>query len=197
MKYVVLIAGLFLFACGEKKQPAEPVKKESNTDTAAKQAYFPVLDFLKAEIAYVDSLPVAILKYTTIGKHTDSGYIKLPEFRSLAAEFIPYELNDSIFTKNFKETSFYDNNTNSGTFFYSNIKNVLELKRVDVISAKTDTYDKVKSIYLEKVSTSGDTSIIKRLFWKTQRNFQIIIQKSQPAKPPVTEVIKVVWDNRE
>src|SRR5690606_31268800 len=81
--------------------------------------YFPVLDFLKSEIAFVDSLPVGIMKYKTEGSRTDSAYMKSAEFRELASEFLPPQLQPGQFKKNFKESAFLDKLTGAATFYYN------------------------------------------------------------------------------
>lgn len=189
------LASFVLFACGDRN----PATTETSAvgDTTNNAAYFPVMDFLKSEIAKVESEPVGIKKFTTSTTVSDSGYIQPEEFRRLASEFLPAALNDSIFRKQFKETSFMDKATGGATFFYNTANNDLDLKRVDVVTEQTDTYDKIKSIYLEKSYTKGDSSIVKKLFWKPERNFQVITQVYKKSAAPATELVKVVWDNRE
>jgi hypothetical protein len=190
------VAALLFLACGDKN-PATTETSPSNDTVSTPQKYFPVMDFLKSQIAAVDSLPVGLMRYRTTSSLSDSGYIQREEFRKLAAEFVPAALNDSTFKKEFKETSFVDQSTGSATFFYSTANSAIDLKRVDVLTEKTDTYDKVKSIYLEKSWSKGDSLITKKLFWKPERSFQVITQVSKTSGDPETELIKVVWDNRE
>ncbi len=97
----------------------------------------------------------------------------------------------------FKETSFLDKSSGNATFFYSPTNNTLDIKRIDVVTAKGDVYDQVKSIYIEKNIQKGDSVIIKKLYWKPKRNFQVITHLSKGQQDPKTELIKVVWDNRE
>ena len=201
MKYpFVLTAVLFILSCSEKKPGSLPGLATRQDSVQPPAQYFPVMDFIKSEIAGVDSLPVGIKKYTENG---DSGnkkgyaYIKPEEFHRLAAEFIPEELSDSIFKKEYQETSFLDRSSNSATFFYTTKNASLPLQRVDVLTQKGDIYDKVKSIYLQKNYRSGDTDFIKKLYWRPQRSFQVITLASSGSQKPVTEIINVVWDNRE
>lgn len=198
MKSPVLLiaAAFFVFACGDKK-PAEVSAKAAAKDTAAApKQFFPVMGFIKGEVAYVDSLPVGIKKYRGDNKKTFS-YIKPEEFHRLAMEFTPKEMEDSFFLSHYQETSFLDRSTNTGTFLYVSKDPSLSLQRVDVITAKGDAYDQVKSIYLQKNYRSGDTTFIKKLFWRPQKSFQTITETVRGGGQPQTEVINVVWDNRE
>ncbi len=75
---VFTLAGLI--SCGEKNpNPAEPspAKQVPQDTTSTAKQYFPVRDFLTSEIAYVDSLPVGIMKYRSSANHSDSGYIDI------------------------------------------------------------------------------------------------------------------------
>jgi hypothetical protein len=71
------------------------------------------------------------------------------------------------------------------------------VSRVDVVTAKGDIYDEVKSIYIEKNYRQQDSFLTKKLFWKPKRNFQIITMTSKDAGKTKNQLIKVVWDNRE
>jgi predicted CopG family antitoxin len=168
------------------------IPPQQRTDTTAKveSPYFPVYDFLSNEIEYVDSTPVGIMKYTTIGKVKDSGYIQLEEFHKLVAEFQQPDINDSLFEENFNETSFVDKSSGNATFFYKARHTSSQIKRVDIVTKRGDVYDEVKSLYMEK---DADSAVVKKLYWKPKRNFQIITVKPSGKD----EITKVVWDNRE
>jgi hypothetical protein len=190
------LATLMLLACGDKNPTTESSSTTTDTPAAAQQ-YFPVIDFLKSEISAVDSLPVGIMQYRSSAAINDSGYIKPEQFHALVDEFVPSGFTDSVFKKDFQETSFLDKNTSGATFFYNAKTPDQNIKRIDVITEKSDSYDKVKSIYIEKIYGNNDIAITKKLHWKPGRNFQLIIQKSKSSGDPETELIKVVWDNRE
>lgn len=191
---------IFTISCNEKNPQTKPemALTDSVQDTAkTTRQFFPVADFIRNEIDYVDSLPAGIMKYSTKGSRTDSGYIKLDEFHRLAGQFLPPELMEATFAKEFKETSFFDRTNNDATFFYSTDNDSLVVKRVDVITMKGDVYDAVKSIYIEKLFHRNDSLTILKLVWKPKRNFQIIRITSTGSQDPKNELIKVVWDNRE
>src|SRR5690242_19398159 len=167
-----------LWSCGEKSQPAEArsdtLKAAADTIPKAASPYFPVYDYLSGEIAYVDSTPVGIMKYTTIGKVKDSGYIQLEELDKLVSEFQLPEINDSSLNKKFQETSFVDKSNGSATFFYKPNEPSTSIKRIDVVTAKGEIYDEVKSLYIEREVRNSDSVTLKKLIWKPKRNFQII-----------------------
>jgi hypothetical protein len=183
---------IFLFqACHEKSANQEPPAKEE------KKNFFPVADYLRSEISYVDSLPLGIMKYDIEPGKRDSGYIKTNEFDNLAKEFLPEELTDSLFSKDFTETSFLDQTTQSITFTYAPINGSNSLRRVDVLASPNPGFEKVKSIYLEKTINKKDTTVVKKMFWKAKRSFQVITITQAGNQPAISSQLKVVWDDRD
>ncbi|HUQ66009.1 MAG TPA: hypothetical protein VM101_07630, partial [Flavitalea sp.] len=145
---------LFVSSCGEKNQPVQNVTESAATtsgDTSkAETRYFPVYEFISNETEYVDSTPVGIMKYSTIGKVKDSGYIPLEEFHTLVAQFHLPELKEPLFSKKFNEISFVDKSNGHATFFYTARDTGIQLKRIDIVTARGEVYDEVKSLYIEK-----------------------------------------------
>ncbi len=190
-----LIAMAFLlFACRDNKQQTTETTK---TEKQEKTRFFPVADYLRSEIRYVDSLPLGIVKYSIVNGHTDSVYIKSAEFDQLAKEFLPASLEEPAFGKAFNETSFLDQTTQSATFTYSRKDKAPGLQRVDVLASPDPGYDKVKSIYLEQSIMNKDTSITKKMYWKAGKSFQIISIVQPSGQPAISSQLKVVWDNSE
>jgi PBP1b-binding outer membrane lipoprotein LpoB len=184
----LFIAGLFLNSCSDSSQKNEPQKQTE------KKNFFPVADYIQSEINYVDSLPVAIIKYSIHNNATDSSFIHAAEFNQIASDFICDELRPAIFEAEFSESSFIDETTQSTTFTYSTKNDKLGLRRVDVLATTGDGSNKVSSIYLEKTIQKNDTLIIKKLLWKTKKSLQIVTSKQLLNKSPEIEQLKVIWD---
>jgi hypothetical protein len=198
MKYLVALclAGAVLFgACGNHNHPASPSAADSLSDSSsAKNAFFPVAEYLEAEILHVDSALLAIHQYTTRNGHTDSAFIQLPEFNALAIQFVPAELADNSFEKNFTEASFQDKATRSITFTYSAENKDTGLQRVDVLTVPDNRAQQVKSVYLEKSRTAGDSVILQKLFWKSQQSLEITTLIRVKGKETGEERVRVVWN---
>lgn len=167
---------------------------EVKSDTT-RNAFFPVADFLEAEIRSVDSVPLAKKKFTIRNGHTDSIFLELPEFNRLALQFVPQELADGSFEKNFTETSFQDQATRSITFTYAPSNPNTELQRVDVLTVPGNRSMEVKSVYLEKIHKSGDSVILQKMFWRAQRGFEIATLIHIKGIQAGEEQIRVVWDD--
>lgn len=195
---ILLYALVLLFALGCENRNTAP-KVSSVTDSTQKaKEYFPVLDYIKSEIRYVDSLPVGIMKYTTENGITDSAYIKTEEFHELSREFLPDALTKKTFENEFLENSFFDNTTQYSSFLYTSINENIQLRRVDVlVKAENVIYNKVNSIYLEKWIEKTDTSVMQKLLWKAGRNFQINTEIHTGNNKVSSKQVKVVWNSWE
>jgi hypothetical protein len=191
--YLLTILMLALaFSCKNAQPSAEAKTQEAKTN------YFPVIDFMKGEISYVDSTPLAILRYDISDRQLDSAYIKPAAFNQLASEFLLPELDSPYFGQHFSESSFFDQSTKSITFTYATKDSTAGLQRIDVLaSPRPDGSNKVKSIYMEKTFVQKDTFILKKLFWKSQKNFLVITITRPGSKPAITQQLKVVWDNSD
>lgn len=189
---IIVSISFLLIACKNEKEKSTPpeIKEEKN--------FFPIADYIKGEISYVDSLPLRMMKYVTVNGKTDSSFLNLEDFNALAHEFLPNELIDSVaFEREFSENSFLDQTTQSLTFTYSTKNDKLALQRVDVVANRTSGFDKVRSIYMEKSMARNDTTIQKKMYWRAKKSFEIVSISRIPNQPQSTDHLKVVWDNSE
>ena len=200
MKFLAIAAFMAMLVCScngpEQNQPAsqDTTSKAGTPKADTSKTYIPVADYLRDEIKKIDSLPVGILKRLTIGDKTDSGYIKPPEFRQLAAQFISPELEKGKFEQSFTESSFYDQSTELLTFTYQSTDPASIVRRVDVLISPSLALDKIRSIYLEKAWRSGDTAINSKLYWKAGTSFQVATEKVAAQQLLPMEQLKVIWD---
>jgi len=186
---------LLISAC-QSTPPKETAEQKSVTDTAKKN-YLPVEDYLKSEIAAVDSFPYELMRYQTSQNHTDSEIITTAVFNQMAAEFLLPDLDSSRFEKKFDENSFVDRSTNLVSFTYSTKDSGNGLKRVDVLLSPAGGIDRLNSIYMEKISGNADSVFISKLSWKAGRNFRILhINKPRNGPESTTQTV-VVWDSRD
>jgi hypothetical protein len=185
---------LFCSACVHhpEKTQASTADSLSGHDSAGSN-FFPVADVLLSEIRLVDSLPMAIKEYRIRNGRTDSGYIKPAEFHTLAMQFLVPEFRDGSFEKDFTENSFMDNNTQEATFTYSAGNPDLPLQRVDVIAAPQGMNHQMKSIYLERKRTAGDSSILDKMYWRAGKSFEIISMVRIKGGSPAEQRLKVAW----
>ncbi|HVS98615.1 MAG TPA: hypothetical protein VHE54_19115 [Puia sp.] len=196
MKYLAfLFAGGILFgACGHSEQSAAPVQQDS---ADVSNPFFPVTDYLEAEILSVDSTPTALIKYVTHKGRTDSSFISVPEFNSLALQFLPPPIRDSHWERHFTETSFSDKATRSVTFTYSPRDPGSEVQRVDVLTTPGRTAQEVRTIYIEQNRRAGDSVILRKMLWKSKVGFQIVTLTRVKGQQADEQQLKVVWGSEQ
>jgi hypothetical protein len=83
----VFAIGLLAVACQDNPNLPPPSAGTAGTDST--KNFFPVADYLRSEIRYVDSTPLAIEIYHIQGSKTDSAFIQASAFNQLAKEFLP------------------------------------------------------------------------------------------------------------
>jgi hypothetical protein len=148
-KLFILCLSVYLLICACRSgQPRETAASKPPSDTVKKN-YLPVEDYLRSEIATVDSFPFKLMRYRIRQGKTDSGIITTPVFNQIAGEFLLPDLDSSFFEKNFEENSFVDRTTNLVSFTYSTQDTGNGLKRVDVLLSPGAGTDKLHSIYME------------------------------------------------
>ena len=188
---------LFLLFCAcHSTAPKEPTSPQPATDTAKKN-YLPVQDYLRAEIAAVDSFPLKLVRYRINAAGRDSAIITTRMFDQIAAEFLLPELDSGRFEQKFDENSFVDRSTNLVSFTYSTKDSGYGLKRVDVLLSPAGGVDRLNSIYMEAISGNEDSTLIRKLSWKAGRNFRILHIAKPKNGPEVVTQTFVVWDSRD
>ena len=193
--FAFLLLAMLMTACAGPRQP-DPSTKDTLSDSST-AAFFPVADFLESAILGIDSTPVALKKWVVRNNRRDSSFISVPEFNALALQFLPPEIRDRNLQKNFTESSFSDKTTQAVTFTYSPIDKDLPLQRVDVVTVPGENAQRVKSIYLERNRTAGDSVILQKLFWEAGNSFQIITTVRIRNASPVEDRVKVIWGEED
>jgi hypothetical protein len=194
MKYLLTSCLILVaFSC---KNKSDAVTAEQAP--AAQPNIFPVQSFFRDQIREVDSLKLPTVKYSSSGVAKDTSAISLEEFKQLANEFLELDLSKPELSKHYREANFADQSIPSVTFTYSTTNASLPVKRMDVLLDPSPVADdKVKTIYIEKQEARNDTMINKRLYWKANKNFQIITSRQVTGKPEVISQVKVAWDDSE
>jgi len=188
---------LLASACGNHQQPAPASDKATAQADTTTEKFFPVADYLQSEIRYVDSTPLAILKYEIAHNRTDSTFLKPDEFNKLAAVFLGPELAADNLQKNYTENSFGDKTTGYLSFTYSPRNKDQSLQRIDVVVAPGDGFDKVKSVYQERIARQSDTLMVRKMYWQARHSFLIVTSLQPPGGAAEVRQLKVVWNNEE
>lgn len=195
MKYLQYSIFLLLLAACNNQTPKTEANQGTAIDTANPNVdFFPVADYIKSQVRMVDSMQFPVMKTTIVGKDSTPASIKQDEFSKFAAAFYTPDISDAGIKKDYKETAFADQSIPSVTFTYTTKNTSLEIQRLDVLVRPDPVQsDKVRTIYIEKFFEKGDTSFSQKLFWRADKNCQIITTAQPKSGPEVTKVEKVSW----
>jgi len=191
MKKNILLFIVILFISGACKQ-----KKSSDS----KEDFFPVLSFLKSQVAQIDTSLFSIKKIIiTDSIHSDTTFVPREEFRNLAKDFLEIpDLTGSMYKKRYTEEKFYDENLNRVIITYTpNKSEAEELQKQEVLITPDPSGDKVNSIIIESVINNKDSFLLKRMFWQVDKSFQVSITSQKQAQPETNHILKVTWNDQE
>lgn len=187
-------AVVFLFMAVAACNNAGESGNENGSDNCKKQ-YYPIAGYIESQLKYLDSVPLAIIHYTTIDNVTDTSITGKSDFRkSIGNAFIQSDISSAERKKNYDETSFIDASLGVITLTYTPRKNVndLPVNKIDVLL----NYDNsaIKTIYIEKTLKSGDSTVLKKMLWNANKSCQVtsIIEKDNLPAKTIQE--RFVWD---
>ncbi|MEP7142098.1 MAG: hypothetical protein ABI707_04465 [Ferruginibacter sp.] len=179
MKYCVFaITILVLYGCANNnKQPASA----GGINEKKIDSFFPVTSFIRGQIIILDSLPVTPLQLTTIKEKTDSVWVPKKELKPLLLPFLTPLINETNFTKYFKETKFNDQTINAITFTYDPINIIpdsITLRHWDIY-VDPETGNVVK-VYIVKKIKENNQLFTQQLTWQTGKQAKISTILDQP-----------------
>jgi hypothetical protein len=185
MRYLFILV-LFLSACSSPGS-----EEETNNDI--NKTFFPIAGNINAELKELDSLPVAVIKYTTVGDHTDTSIADKSELRKMAALLTNPDISSPELKLFYKEAVFMDNTINMVTMSYTTKSEEPLVRKIDVM-IQPDT-EKVKSIYVEKQEKNGDTSINRKMVWTPGKNLQVITLTNLPGQQETIRTEKYSFEH--
>ena len=168
--------------------------------TKKKEIFFPVLSFIKSQVAHVDTSLYPIKKIIWLDSiQMDPIYVKREEFRNLAKDFLEIpDLTDKKFRTLYTEEKFYDAGLNQVIFSYIPKKpDVVLIRRQEVLITPDPSGDKIKNIIIDLFIAGKDSSVQKKMLWRVDQSFQVatIVQKNDQAES--TSILKVAWNEKE
>lgn len=168
-----------------------------SNETQNKEAFFPILSFIKSQVAQLDTSLYQIIKLTGTDSAWDTTYIKREEVRTYAVDFLQLpDLTSKAVAEKYDESKFFDASLNKVIITYrprpGNQDSEIQREEV-MIEPGEGIGDKVRNIVVDKIVTSGDSSVTKRMLWNVGESFQVttIIQKQ--SREDSTSTIKIKW----
>ncbi len=163
-----------------------------------KNDVFPAIDFIKGQIANIDTSVYPIMKVVPLTDSTyDTTYVKRQEFKILARDFVETPDISKKFGGKYTEDRMMNNELGLAVFIATPKNENLEVRRQEVRILPDPPNDKVKSIYIEKFTSDKDSSVMKRMTWYADRKFQIVTITQKKNEAEKTSVLEVIWNDNE
>jgi len=168
--------------------------KNKNLDST--KAYFSVVDYLKAEVKKMDSVPSHFIKITTVDSTSDTTTVAKDEFYKYAQEFTglpdiasPKKMDD------YSETNDFDEIMNNVLLMYS-AKKQDDIVRNETIMMQPDDVGNthVKTILITAVNQDKNSAIEKNMTWHIDKRFQIVTKSSKPGETEKISTIIISWE---
>jgi len=170
MKFLPVLFFVFIVlasSCNSHPREIQPAIKKAE-DTAA---FYPLTDFLKEQIQYVDLRNFPLYKVTVKNGKKDSASITKDQFIEWAGIFLIRETSFSKAKASYKESVFNDLSTGSVTLNYQSIDSKTEVQNIDVLLDEQTQI--VKRVFIRSGYTRGDTTIAEQCNWKAGKSFQV------------------------
>ncbi|WP_336516059.1 hypothetical protein [Pollutibacter soli] len=158
-----VLFSLLVFSCSSK------VKEQKFTQKDA--AFYPIEAFIKDELRKVDSLPIAVFAVRSLNGKNDTSIVEKSVLHAKAVDLITPDISKEPLKEKYTESVFMDATINSVTMSYATEDENAEIKKIDVfVDPETE---KVKYIYVEKLTSSGDTTALRKMIWTAGKYLQI------------------------
>lgn len=162
---------------------------EKNEDLS--KTFFPIAGTILAELNSIDSMPIAIIKYTTSGEKRDTAIFSKQDMKAVADELIKPDISLPEYKKYYKETVFMDNTVNTVTMSYTTEEEDPIIRKIEVMIDPDN--QKVKTIYVEKLEHQGGHSILKKMIWTSRKNLQVISIVNGENEAETVKTEKYEW----
>ncbi|MFT3749255.1 MAG: hypothetical protein QM768_13100 [Agriterribacter sp.] len=166
---------------------------QQSQDTTQKE-FYPISSFIQAQIKKLDSLPLAVIKYTTIGNKTDTSITEKKDFAAIAGYFAMPDITAPGIKNQFEETSFIDASISTISLTYTAKNDTISLRKADVLLNQENS--RVNTIYIEKKSRIAEEGKIQKMLWSVDRNCQVTTIQQAAGSPEKIIIEKYVWDDR-
>jgi hypothetical protein len=183
----MLYACFGVLSCKNHQQPATAAPAADST-----MVFYPINNYLRQQVKDVDSTPYYVYRVLVVNGKKDSTTINRTAFDSLAKQFILPELEAALFRKNFTESVYEDESTNSVTLTYTPTDSTLRVQSAMVL-LDPESQD-VKWIFINTLENRGDSSIIQKIGWKGNERSYINRSVSYANGKESQMQLNIVWN---
>jgi hypothetical protein len=155
---------------------------------------FPVLAFIKSQIADIDTSLYSISMIVTADTLSDTTYIPREKFRDAAKDFLTIpDLASPKFAGRYTEDKHFDETLNKVLIAYTPVDpEKEEIQREEVLVNAAG--DKVTNIIIHRALNTKDSSVQKRMLWQMDRSFQVTTIRQLPGQPETISTVRVLWN---
>jgi len=180
---------LLIFACKHKKK-----------EKPASERFFPILSFLRSQVADVDTSMYFIRKVIYVDStRSDTSYYRREEFKDLASEFLNLpDISTVEYEDRFTEERQYDETMGRAILRYKPVDpDKEEIQSEELLIRPNPPHDEVTSIIINYAKNTKDSSVQKRLLWQANRSFQVTTTRQLPGQKETELTYKVIWNDGE
>ncbi|MBB1284880.1 hypothetical protein HRH25_10905 [Flavisolibacter sp. BT320] len=169
--------------------------KNKKTDVPAEQ-FFPVTDYIKGELAKLDTSLATFYKIETVDGVSDTVPIRNTDVKRYARDFATLpDISSNELKNDYQITHEYDDMLNAFVFMFTTNEEH-PVKREDVVldpAPNAQGKNDIQSIFVELWQNSGDTLVRKNMLWEAGKNFQVTTV-SEAGGTQQTKKLQVVWN---
>jgi hypothetical protein len=189
MKWIIGLFAITAFATCKSK------KNHKTGDVK----YFPVLSYIKGQVADIDTSLYRIMKIETIDSTSDTVFLKRHEFRKYAKDFLTLpDISGPNWRDDYEETKMYDEYMKAVILTYTTTVPDNEVKREDVIvdpQPDENGNSRVRTIIVDKWTRQDDAMIHKNMVWQSDKLFFILTKTDREKQPEKVNKLEVVWND--
>ena len=156
--------------------------------------FYPLRNFFKEQIQYVDLRNFNIYKTSLIDGKKDSVSLSKEAFASIATRFLDHDISIPSIKIQYQESVFHDLSTGSVTLNYKPNNPDAVVQNIDILL--DEETNRVKRVFIRAAYHNGDTSFAEQYNWKANKSFQINRTISVKNGYHSTELNYINWNDK-
>ncbi|TKK71781.1 hypothetical protein FC093_01820 [Ilyomonas limi] len=169
--------------------------KKTNAEPAADSTvYYPINNYIRQQIKQVDTTPYYVYRVLVMDGKKDSTTISRPVFDSLTKQFLLPELEEDALKKNFTESVYGDQSTNSITLTYTPKDSNTTVQNAMVL-LDPNSQD-IKWIFINTLQNKGDSTVIQKIGWKGGTSCYLNRSASYADGKKNEMQLNIVWNEK-
>ena len=161
---------------------------------------FFVSDYIKGQVAVLDTIKYPFFKIETIDGKTDTSTITNTEAKNIAKEFIELpDISSENLRPDYDVSHLYDDLQEAFIFTYTTKENH-PVQREDVTvepQPNADNKNDIRSVYVDFQTAEENKSIRKNMLWDANKSFQITTTTDSPGTGQSIKRVTVIWKGFE